>query len=145
EDLDAILGAAPAERQTVLFSATMPPRIAAIARRHLRDPVQIRIAGERPKAGDVPRVRQTAYVVARPHKPAALARILDLEDPTAALVFCRTRTEVEELGERLRAHGYRAEMLHGGMSQAERDRVMRRLRAEEADLVIATDVAARGL
>ncbi|MEW6271186.1 MAG: DEAD/DEAH box helicase [Thermodesulfobacteriota bacterium] len=145
DDLDALLKAAPAERQTVLFSATMPPRIAAIARRHLRDPVQLRIAGERPKAGTVPRVRQTAYVVARPHKPAALARILDLEDPAAALVFCRTRTEVDELGERLRAHGYRAEVLHGGMSQAERDRVMRRLRAEEADLVIATDVAARGL
>jgi ATP-dependent RNA helicase DeaD len=145
EDLDAILAAAPAERQTVLFSATIPPRIAAIARRHLKDPVQVRIAGERMPAGAAPRVRQTAYVVARAHKVAALGRILDIEDPGAALIFCRTRTEVDELGEKLRAHGYRAEVLHGGMSQEQRDRVMRKLRAEEADLVVATDVAARGL
>jgi ATP-dependent RNA helicase DeaD len=145
EDLDALLREAPAERQTVLFSATMPPRIVAIARRHLRDPLQLRIASERTRPGGVPRVRQTAFVVARAHKPAALARILDVEDPVAALVFCRTRTEVDELGERLNAHGYRAEVLHGGMSQEQRDRVMRKLRAGEADLVIATDVAARGL
>lgn len=145
EDLDAILAAAPHEQQTVLFSATMPPRIAAIARRHLEDPVQVRVAAERLPAGAVPRVRQTAYVVARAHKPAALVRLLDLEDPAAALVFCRTRTEVDALGESLRAHGHRAEVLHGGMSQEQRDRVMRKLRAGEADLVVATDVAARGL
>ena len=145
EDLEAILAATPAQRQTVLFSATMPPRIAAIAKRHLRDPVQIRIARERLQTGAVPRVRQTAYIVPRPHKRAALGRVLDLETPEAAIVFCRTRTEVDELTEQVNAHGYRAEALHGGMSQEQRDRVMKKLRGGAADLLIATDVAARGL
>ncbi|MGE0793829.1 MAG: helicase-related protein, partial [Acidimicrobiia bacterium] len=95
--------------------------------------------------GGPPLVRQTAYLVARAHKPAALGRILDLEGPTAALVFCRTRTEVDQLTETLNGRGYRAEALHGGMDQAQRDRVMGRLRAGTADLLIATDVAARGL
>jgi len=145
EDLDAILEQAPPERQTVLFSATIPARITSIARRYLRDPLQIRIAGERPAAGKAPKVRQTAYVVARENKIAALGRILDMEDPDAAIVFCRTRNEVDELGEALGAHGYRTEVLHGGMSQEQRDRVMKKLRGRAADLVIATDVAARGL
>jgi len=145
EDLDAILEQAPKERQTVLFSATLPARIGAIAKRFLRDPLQIRIAGERPAAGTAPKVRQTAYVVARSQKIAALGRILDMEDPEAAIVFCRTRTEVDELGEKLSAHGYRTEVLHGGMSQQQRDRVMQKLRSEAANLVVATDVAARGL
>jgi ATP-dependent RNA helicase DeaD len=145
EDLDAILAATPEQRQTVLFSATMPPRIAAIAKRHLRDPVQIRIARERVAAGSVPKVRQTAYIVSRAHKRAALARVLDLEQPEAAIVFCRTRTEVDELTERVNAHGYRAEALHGGMTQEQRERVMKKLRGGAADLLIATDVAARGL
>jgi len=145
EELEAILAATPAERQTVLFSATMPPRIAAIAKRHLRDPVQVRIAHERLAAGAVPKVRQTAYVVPRAHKRTALARVLDMESPEAAIVFCRTRTEVDELTETVNAHGYRAEALHGGMTQEQRDRVMKKLRGGAADLLIATDVAARGL
>jgi ATP-dependent RNA helicase DeaD len=145
EDLDAILEQAPDERQTVLFSATLPARITGISRRYLRDPLQVRIAGERPAAGTAPKVRQTAYVVARAYKIAALARVLDVESPEAAIVCCRTRNEVDELGERLGAHGYRAEVLHGGMSQEQRDRVMKKLRGKAADIVIATDVAARGL
>ena len=75
-------------------------------------------------------MRQTAYVVARAQKIAALGRILDMEDPTAAIVFCRTRNEVDELAETLHAHGYRAEALHGGMSQEQRDRVMKKLRGK---------------
>jgi ATP-dependent RNA helicase DeaD len=145
EDLEAILSNTPAERQTVLFSATMPPRIAAIARRHTRDPVQVRIAREPLSEDSAPLVRQTAYVVPRAHKLGALGRILDLEDPEAAIVFCRTRNEVDELTETVNARGYRAEALHGGMSQEQRDRVMKKLRSGAADLVIATDVAARGL
>jgi ATP-dependent RNA helicase DeaD len=145
EDLEAILAATPSQRQTVLFSATMPPRISAIARRHLRDPAQIRMAGERVPAGSVPKIRQTAFIVPRAHKPAALGRVLDMENPEAAIVFCRTRQEVDELAEKVNAHGYRAEPLHGGMSQEQRDRVMKKLRAGAADLIIATDVAARGL
>jgi ATP-dependent RNA helicase DeaD len=83
--------------------------------------------------------------VARAHKPAALGRILDVESPAAAIVFCRTRAEVDQLTETLNGRGYRAEPLHGGMSQEQRDRVMARLRGETADLLVATDVAARGL
>jgi ATP-dependent RNA helicase DeaD len=145
EDLEVILDAAPAERQTALFSATMPPRIAAIAERHLRDPEQIRIAREGLAPGELPRVRQTAYVVPRAHKVAALGRVLDMEAPTSAIVFCRTRGEVDELAETLASRGYAAEALHGGMSQEQRDRVMKRMRAGTAELLIATDVAARGL
>ena len=145
EDLDAILEATPASRQTALFSATMPARILSIAARHLNNPARITIAREKPAAGKMPRVRQVAYVVGRAQKAATLERILDMEDPTAALVFCRTRLEVESLVETCNAHGHRAEGLHGGMMQKQRDRVMGLFRAQKANLLIATDVAARGL
>ena len=145
EDLEAILQATPAEKQTALFSATMPARIAAIAGRHLKDPARITIARERTAAGKVPRVRQVAYIVSRAHKPLALGRVLEVESPSAALVFCRTRLEVDELVETLSAHGYRCEALHGGMVQKQRDRVMGLFRAQKVDLLVATDVAARGL
>jgi len=145
EDLEAILSAAPTTRQTALFSATLAPRIRALAERHLNHPVRVSIPGERAEAGALPRVRQTAYIVSRAHKIAALGRLLDVEAPTLAFVFCRTRTEVDELTETLNGRGYRSEALHGGMSQDQRDRVMRRVRATATDLLIATDVAARGL
>jgi ATP-dependent RNA helicase DeaD len=145
DDLDAILKATPESRQTALFSATMPSRILGIAERHLRDAARVTIAREKPAAGTVPRVKQTAYIVQRAHKPAALARILDMEDPVATLVFCRTRLEVETLVETMNAHGQRAEALHGGMVQRQRDKVMNLFRAKKADLLVATDVAARGL
>ncbi|WP_018800630.1 DEAD/DEAH box helicase [Salinispora arenicola] len=145
EDIEAILEHAPEQRQTVLFSATMPARIDGMARAHLTDPIRILIAREQPVAGEAPRVRQSAYLVARAHKPAALGRVLDIESPTAAIVFCRSREEVDRLTETMNGRGYRAEALHGGMSQEQRDRVMGRLRAGTADLLMATDVAARGL
>ena len=90
-------------------------------------------------------MREVAYVVQRRHKVAALARVLDMESPTSAIVFCRTRTEVDELTETLNARGYRAEGLHGGLSQEQRDRVMRRFREGSDEVLVATDVAARGL
>ena len=145
EDLDAILEATPATRQTALFSATMPPRILAIANRHLQDPVRIAIAREKPAAGALPRVRQVAYLVARAHKAAARERVLATENAASALVFCRTRLEVDTLVETLNAHGHSAEPLHGGMEQRQRDRVMSRFRDGKTDLLVATDVAARGL
>jgi ATP-dependent RNA helicase DeaD len=145
EDLDAILGALPTERQTVLFSATMPKRIESLARRHLSNPTTIRIEAPVVAKGDAPKVRQLAFMVPRSHKPAALGRILDVEAPAAAIVFCRTRVEVDQLTETLNGRGYRAEALHGGMNQEGRDRVMARVRSGNADLLIATDVAARGL
>ena len=144
EDIEEILQATPPTRQTVMFSATMPPRINGIAKRHQNDPVKIQIGMGDTKAGKA-LIRQTAYIVARAHKPAALGRILDVEAPTAAIVFCRTRTEVDQLTETLNGRGYRAEPLHGGMSQEQRDRVMGRMRSNKAELLIATDVAARGL
>ncbi|MDH4195225.1 MAG: DEAD/DEAH box helicase [Nitrospirota bacterium] len=145
EDLDAILQQTPKTRQTALFSATMPPRIASIARQHLHDPVEIQIIKEPVKAGVAPRVHQTGYLVARPHKVAALARILDMVGPKSALVFCRTRLEVDELTSMLNSRGYRGEGLHGGMNQAQRDRVMQSFRSGKTELLVATDVAARGL
>jgi ATP-dependent RNA helicase DeaD len=145
EDLEAILAATPPERQTALFSATLPPRISAIAAKHLRKPVTIRIEREAVAAGTLAKVRQVAYIVARANKTAALSRVLDVEQPVSTIVFCRTRTEVDELTESLNAHGYRAEALHGGLNQEQRDRVMKKFRANKTDLLIATDVAARGL
>jgi ATP-dependent RNA helicase DeaD len=145
EDLEAILDAMPAERQTALFSATLPPRIAEIANKHLKNPVRVRIDREVVAAGAAPRVRQVAYIVSRAHKMATLGRILDVENPTSAIVFCRTRTEVDQVTETLNGRGYRAEALHGGLSQEQRDRVMKKFRANTTDLLVATDVAARGL
>jgi len=144
EDIETLLSAMPADRQTVLFSATMPSRIAKIAKAHLRKPVTIRIERDdsAPNSGSI---SHTAYIVARQHKAAALGRILDVEEPTAAIVFCRTRGEVDTLTETLNGRGYRAEALHGGMDQEQRDRVMGRMRSATAELLIATDVAARGL
>ena len=145
DDIESILESTPDDRQTVLFSATMPSRITSIAKRYQRNPERITIgrAGSDPDAKVL--VRQTVYVVQRAHKPSALGRILDIEAPKAALVFCRTRTEVDQLTETMNARGYRAEALHGGMDQAQRDRVMSRLRDGTAELLVATDVAARGL
>ena len=145
EDIEAILQSTPAERQTVLFSATMPARIDGMARRHLRDPVKIHMGRAAVDSGQAPLVRQVAYVVPRAFKTATLGRILDVESPAAAIVFCRTRDEVDQIAGTLNGRGYRAEALHGGMTQEQRDRVMGRLRAGTADLIVATDVAARGL
>ncbi len=145
EDIDTILTSAPAERQTVMFSATMPKRIIRIAERHLQNPQRIEIPRDIVPEGERPSTTQRAYIVARPYKAAALGRIIDIEMPTAALVFCRTRADVDNLTESLNGRGYRAEALHGGMDQNQRDRVMNRLRSGNAELLVATDVAARGL
>src|SRR5688572_8929240 len=145
EDIEAILEATAETRQSTLFAATMPARILSIAKRHLSNPARVAIAGEKTVAGKLPRVRQVAYIVRREQKPAALDRILDMENPASAIVFCRTRVEVDTLTETLSAHGYRAEALHGGMMQRQRDAVMNRVRSAKTDLLIATDVAARGL
>ncbi|WP_420451315.1 DEAD/DEAH box helicase [Ilumatobacter sp.] len=145
EDLEAILDAAPPERQTVLFSATMPNRIDSIATRQLSDPVRISIERAADTAGTTPKVRQSAYLTHRTHRASALGRILDMEGPEAAIVFCRTRGDVDELTDTMNGRGYRAEALHGGMSQDQRDRAMGRLKSGVATLLVATDVAARGI
>jgi ATP-dependent RNA helicase DeaD len=145
EDLETILSQTPSERQTVFFSATLPPRIAGMVKRHQKDPLRIEIAKEKMAKGSSPKVRQTAYLIPRARKLETLGRVLDLENPSSALVFCRMRTDVDTLTERLSAHGYRAQSLHGGITQDQRTRVIKRLREGAIDLVVATDVAARGL
>ena len=145
DELDAIFEALPENAQTALFSATLPPRIARIAEEHLTDPVRIQIAREKTEEGEAPRVPQIAYVVGHNYRQAALGRILDIEGPELAIIFTRTRNEVDELTEGLRARGWSVEALHGGLDQPTRDRVMRRARAGQVDAIVATDVAARGI
>jgi ATP-dependent RNA helicase DeaD len=145
EDIEALLAELPEERQAALFSATFPSHLRHVANRVLRQPQRVEVEPEQVEAGEVPRVRQLVYLVQHAHKEEALARVLDMEVPESTLVFCRTRTEVDALSNALAGRGYRAEALHGGLSQLARDRVMDRLRNQAADLVVATDVAARGI
>lgn len=145
DDIDAILQETPDTRQTALFAATFAPRIMSIAGRHLKTPKKVQIAQEKRAPGKLPRIRQVAFIVGKGQKLAALNRILDFESPKSAIVFCRTRLEVDELTDTLNAHGYGAQALHGGMVQKQRDRVMQLFRTEKADILVATDVAARGL
>jgi ATP-dependent RNA helicase DeaD len=145
EDLETILSATPDERQTALFSATISPTITRIAKRHLRDPARIKVHAEKVAGDGTARVRQVAYVVRRNDKLAALCRILDVEDPASTLVFARTRGEVDDLAEALSARGHDAGALHGGLTQEGRDRMMGRFRDGSLDVLVATDVAARGL
>jgi len=145
EDIELILGETPQNRQAALFSATMPPRIDGMVRRYLSDPVRVELGRKASASPEGLLVRQIVYMTPRGYKPAALARVLDLEMPPAAVVFCRTRDEVDQVTETLNGRGFRAEALHGGMDQQQRDRVMGRLRGGKLDLLVATDVAARGL
>jgi ATP-dependent RNA helicase DeaD len=145
EDIETLLDATPDTRQAVLFSATMPRRIETLAQKYLREPVTVRIRREAVPEGEAPKVRQTAYLVPRSHTTAALGRVLEAERPTAAIVFCRTRLDVDAVTETLTARGLRAEALHGGMDQEHRTRVVERLRSGRTELLVATDVAARGL
>ncbi|HNP85219.1 MAG: DEAD/DEAH box helicase [Chloroflexi bacterium SZAS-1] len=142
EDIEAILKETPAERQTALFSATMPGPIAALAKNYMRDPERITIQTEHLT---VPQIRQIYYEVGGRDKFEVLARVLDFEMPTSAIIFCRTKSEVDSLGERLIARAFPAETLHGDLSQIQRDRVMQRFRTGQVELLVATDVAARGL
>lgn len=145
DELDAIFDALPEHVQTALFSATLPPKIARIAEARLKDPVRITIAKEKTAEGETPRVPQIAYVVGHNYRTTALGRILDLEAPELAIIFTRTRMEVDDLTESLRARGFSVEALHGGLDQPTRDRVMKRARSGQIDAIVATDVAARGI
>ena len=145
DELDAIFDALPGHVQTALFSATLPPKIARIAEARLVDPVRITIAKEKTAEGETPRVPQIAYVVGHNYRTTALGRILDLEAPELAIIFTRTRMEVDDLTESLRARGFSVEALHGGLDQPTRDRVMKRARSGQIDAIVATDVAARGI
>ncbi len=142
EDIEAILKETPATRRTALFSATMPTPIANLAKQYMREPQRITIQAEQMT---VPQIRQIYYEAGGRDKFEILARVLDFEMPTSAIIFCRTKSEVDSLGERLVARAFPAETLHGDLSQVQRDRVMQRFRTGQAELLVATDVAARGL
>jgi ATP-dependent RNA helicase DeaD len=142
DDVEWILSQAPTPRQTALFSATMPREIRRIAERHLTDPETVEIE---PRRIAVPTIEQRYVNVAERQKLDALTRVLEAEAPRGVLVFVRTKTGAAELAERLQARGYAAEALHGDMAQAQRESVVRRARQGQAEIVVATDVAARGL
>ncbi len=142
EDIEAILQETPAERQTMLFSATIPDPIARLARRYLKTPERISVEAEQLT---VPQIRQVYYEVGGRDKFEVLARVLDFERPSSAIIFCRTKSAVDDLGQRLTARAYPAETLHGDLSQIQRDRVMNRFRSNQVEILVATDVAARGL
>jgi len=142
EDVEWILDQTPATRQTGLFSATIPERIAQLAHRYLHDPVRVTIA---PEHVTVPNIRQIIYEVPESAKLAALQRVLAFEQPTSAIIFCRTKSGADTLAQALQARGEDAEAIHGDLTQAQRDRVMARFRSGKAVLLVATDLAARGL
>src|SRR5215212_2156257 len=144
EDVEWILEHTPPERQTALFSATMPREVRRIAERHLREPASVEIEH---KTLTVPTVAQRYVNVSEGQKPDALTRLLEAEarPGEAVLVFTRTKLGAAELTEKLQARGYAAEAMHGDMSQAQREAVIRRMRGGQVELVVATDVAARGL
>jgi ATP-dependent RNA helicase DeaD len=142
EDVEWILSQAPEGRQTALFSATLPREIRRIAERHLKDPVTIEIEH---KTLTVPTIEQRYLIVTPQQKLDVLARILETEPTEAVLIFTRMKTGAAELAERLQGRGYAAEAMHGDMNQAQRESVIRRLRAGQLEIVVATDVAARGL
>lgn len=142
EDVEWILDHTPDTRQTALFSATMPPVIKKIADRHLNDPAEIKIKS---KTSTVESINQQFWLVSGLQKLEALTRILDADDIDAMIIFVRTKTETVELAEKLEARGYEAAALNGDMTQVLREKVIDRLKKGSLDIVIATDVAARGL
>ena len=143
DDVEWILEHTPTARQTALFSATMPDAIRRVAHRYLRDPKEIKIKAA---TATVSTIKQRFLQIAGPHKLDALTRILEVEDDfDAAIVFVRTKTATVELAEKLEARGYAAACLNGDMTQQLRERVIEQLKNETLDIVVATDVAARGI
>jgi ATP-dependent RNA helicase DeaD len=142
EDVEWVLSQSPATRQTALFSATMPAAIRRIAKKHMTNPAEVTIEQQ---AATADTVRQR-YVIAAPHqKQAALGRILEAEPIDAVLVFVKTKMTSEPLAEFLSASGHRTAVLHGDIAQKQRERIVENLRAGKVDVIVATDVAARGL
>ena len=142
EEMDAILANTPAIKQTLLFSATMPAEIAVMSKKYLNNPEELSV-GRRNQGSD--NVQHHYYVVQARDKYATLKRIADNYPNCYAIVFCRTRMETREVAERFMADGYNADALHGDLSQAQRDQVMGRFRSKNLQMLVATDVAARGL
>jgi ATP-dependent RNA helicase DeaD len=142
EDIEAILAAIPTERQTLLFSATMPTRIQRMAERFMHDPQIVRV---KTKEMTVPSIEQYYLEVQEKNKFDVLTRLLDIQSPELAIIFGRTKRRVDELSDALNLRGYTAEGIHGDLSQAKRLSVLRKFKEGSIDVLVATDVAARGL
>jgi len=142
EDLDRILAETPQEKQTLLFSATMPKEIARITKKYMRDAQEITI-GQKNKGAD--KVTHHYYVVHARDRFSALKRIIDIHPNIYGIIFCRTRRECNEISKKLIKESYNADVIHGDLSQAQRDHVMDQFREKTVQLLVATDVAARGL
>ena len=142
EDMETILGELPEERQTVMFSATMPHAIAQIAQKFQKDPKMVQVVK---KELTVPKVTQYYYEVKPRNKVEVMCRLLDLYSPKLSVAFCNTKKQVDELVQALQGRGYFAEGLHGDLKQEQRDRVMGSFRNGATEILVATDVAARGI
>ena len=142
DSINAILADVPTERKTLLFSATMSQEIARIAANYLHEPREITIGRKNEGTANV---RHVAYCVHAKDKYAALKRVVDYYPDIYAIIFCRTRKETQEVADKLMEEGYNADTLHGDLSQAQRDTVMQKFRLRHLQLLVATDVAARGL
>ena len=145
EEIEAVLDFTPPGRQTVLVSATLAPRIQQIANKHLQDPVRIEIGKPQAAKGEDARVIHSAHFVRRQYKAQAIDRILEVDGAGPCLIFCRTRGGADDLTTELNRCGRRAAALHGGLTQDQRTKVVERLRGGTLNVVVATDVAARGL
>ncbi len=142
DELDKILAVTPNDKQTLLFSATFPREVESIAKNYMYKPVEI-TSGEKNKGTD--QVSHQYYVVSERNRYAALKRIADVNPNIYAIIFCRTRRETQEVADKLIKDGYNADALHGDLSQAQRDSVMGKFRKKHLQILVATDVAARGL
>jgi ATP-dependent RNA helicase DeaD len=142
DDIERILSRVPPERQAVLFSATMSKEILALTRKYLDDPRMVKVVHGHLA---VPVIEQRYFEVRETEKVEVLSRLVDFYNPRLVLVFCNTKRKVDEVATQLQARGYLAEALHGDMEQKERERVMGRFRGGGTDILVATDVAARGI
>lgn len=142
EDIETILNDVPEERQTVLFSATMNKRIMEITKKYLTNPKNIKIKA---KELTVNEIEQTCIQMKEAMKPEALMRLIQVYNPKKAIVFCNTKKRVDDLIENLKQNNYKAEALHGDIKQAQRERIMKRMRNGEFQILVATDVVARGI
>ncbi len=142
DDINKILKTTPAERQTLLFSATMPSEILKISKRYMKSPEKVKIPTDTLTAS---KVEQIVYEVRANEKMEALCRLIDSEDSGLFLVFCHTKREVDDVASNLKLRGYEVEAIHGDFTQAQREAVLKKFKASKIDILVATDVAARGL
>jgi ATP-dependent RNA helicase DeaD len=142
EDVETILADTPDSKQVALFSATMPTQIRRLSKKYLNDPVEINVKGKTQTANNI---TQRYMIVSYPQKADALTRILETENFEGMIVFVRTKNETETLAEKLRARGFSAQAINGDVAQVQRERTVNQLKAGKLDILVATDVAARGL